>query len=185
MSERYILLIYLYIFLYIYIYLFLSFWYIFISLFINIYLSNPWIYLTLKNLWKRNKSKYKKVGVLPIRIVWSNVLSIGPSSERNTIYHTREKYYIPYYPYWQNTDLFIFWFVSLLCLHSTLRLWKRKMDNKLQTSGFEIRIFLCLLCPRGGCFLRLSKWLLQKTSGRPVLMVIIVILKWCIKKCLI
>ena len=26
---------------------------------------------------------YKKVGVLPIRIVWSNVSSIGPSSERN------------------------------------------------------------------------------------------------------
>ena len=29
------------------------------------------------------KSKYKKVGVLAIRIVWSNVSSIGPSSERN------------------------------------------------------------------------------------------------------
>ena len=28
------------------------------------------------------KSKYKKVGVLPIRIVKSNVSSIGPSSER-------------------------------------------------------------------------------------------------------
>ena len=27
------------------------------------------------------KSKYKKAGVLPIRIVWSNVSSIGPSSE--------------------------------------------------------------------------------------------------------
>ena len=27
-------------------------------------------------------SLYKKVGVLPIRIVWSNVSSIGPSSER-------------------------------------------------------------------------------------------------------
>ena len=27
--------------------------------------------------------KYKKVGVLPIRIVQSNVSSIGPSSERN------------------------------------------------------------------------------------------------------
>ena len=31
------------------------------------------------------KSKYKKVGVLPIRIVWSNVSSIGPSSERNLV----------------------------------------------------------------------------------------------------
>ena len=28
----------------------------------------------------------------------------------------------PYYPYWQYTDLFIFRFVSLLCLRSTLRL---------------------------------------------------------------
>ena len=32
-----------------------------------------------KNL---HKLKYKKVGVLPMRIVWSNVSSIGPSSER-------------------------------------------------------------------------------------------------------
>ena len=31
----------------------------------------------------RYKSKYKKVGVLPIRKVWSNVSSIDPSSERN------------------------------------------------------------------------------------------------------
>ena len=30
---------------------------------------------------QRYKSKYKKVGVLPIRIVQSNVSSIGPSSE--------------------------------------------------------------------------------------------------------
>ena len=30
-----------------------------------------------------SESKYKKVGVLPIRIVWSNVSSICPSSERN------------------------------------------------------------------------------------------------------
>ena len=29
------------------------------------------------------KSKYKKVGVLPTRIVKSNVSSVGPSSERN------------------------------------------------------------------------------------------------------
>ena len=31
------------------------------------------------------KSKYKKVAVLPIRIVKSNVSSVGPSSERNTL----------------------------------------------------------------------------------------------------
>ena len=29
------------------------------------------------------KSKYKKIGALPIRIVKSNVSSVGPSSERN------------------------------------------------------------------------------------------------------
>ena len=33
----------------------------------------------------RYKSKYKKVGVLPIRIVKSNVSSVGPSSERYII----------------------------------------------------------------------------------------------------
>ena len=33
--------------------------------------------------FKLYKSKYEKVGVLPIRIVKSNVSSIGPSSERN------------------------------------------------------------------------------------------------------
>ena len=31
-------------------------------------------------------------------------------------------YWSIYYPYWQYTDLFIFRFVSLLCLRSTLRL---------------------------------------------------------------
>ena len=31
----------------------------------------------------RFKSKYEKVGVLPIWIVKSNVSSVGPSSERN------------------------------------------------------------------------------------------------------
>ena len=31
------------------------------------------------------KSRYKKVGVLPIRIAQSNVSSIGPSSERNQL----------------------------------------------------------------------------------------------------
>ena len=34
-------------------------------------------------LVKKYKLKYKKVGVLPIRIVKSNILSVGPSSERN------------------------------------------------------------------------------------------------------
>ena len=29
-----------------------------------------------------HSSEYKKVGVLPIRTVYSNVLSVGPSSER-------------------------------------------------------------------------------------------------------
>ena len=51
-----------------------------------------------------NKPKYKKVGVLPVRIVWSNVSSIGPSSERNQRANARNVR--PYYPYWQYTDLF-------------------------------------------------------------------------------
>ena len=67
-----------------------------------------------------HKSKYKKGGVLPIRIVKSNVSSIGPSSERNRANARKVRLY---YPYWQYTDLFIFRFVSLLCLRSTLRLF--------------------------------------------------------------
>ena len=35
------------------------------------------------------KSKYEKVGVLPIRIVKSNVSSVGPSSERKRIHQRR------------------------------------------------------------------------------------------------
>ena len=82
------------------------------------------------------KSKYKKVGVLPIRIVQSNISSFGSSSERN---RTKKKsfYFLfvsdegpmletldYHYPYWQYTDIFIFPFVSLLCLRSTLRLFR-------------------------------------------------------------
>ena len=35
----------------------------------------------------RYKSKYKKVGVLPIRIAKSNVSSVGPSSEKHVKLH--------------------------------------------------------------------------------------------------
>ena len=35
---------------------------------------------------KQNTLNFEKVGVMPIRIVWSNVSSIGPSSERNRKY---------------------------------------------------------------------------------------------------
>ena len=40
-------------------------------------------YFTLSNTRPFYKSKYERVGVLPIQIVKSNILSIGPSSERN------------------------------------------------------------------------------------------------------
>ena len=69
----------------------------------------------------RYKSKYKKVSVLPIWIVKSNVSSIGPSSERKKRRVNARNVRL-YYPYWQYTDLFIFRFASLLCLPSTLRL---------------------------------------------------------------
>ena len=45
-----------------------------------------YIYMCIYKYIKVYKSKYKMVGVLPIRIVWSNVSSIGPSSERNRKY---------------------------------------------------------------------------------------------------
>ena len=70
------------------------------------------------------KLKYKKVGVLPIRVVKSNVSSVGPPSvslrRRADARNVRL-----YYPYRQYTNLFIFRFVSLLCLRSTLK----QIDN--------------------------------------------------------
>ena len=72
------------------------------------------------------KSKYKMVGVLPIRIVQSNVSRIGPSSERNRKHFSvslwrgaNTRNVRLYYPHWQYTDLFIFRFVSLLMLRTT------------------------------------------------------------------
>ena len=54
----------------------------------------------------RYKSKYKKVGVLPIRIVKSNVSSIGPSSERNTWQRAYAQNVRLYYSYRLYTNLF-------------------------------------------------------------------------------
>ena len=45
--------------------------------------------------------KYKKVGVLPIRILKSNISSVGPKTPNVRFY----------YPYWQYTNLFLFQFV--------------------------------------------------------------------------
>ena len=65
-------------------------------------------------------SEYKKIGVLPIRIVWSNVSSIGSKHDRNEHWLEHARNVRPYYPYWQYFSI-IFRFVSLLCLRSTLR----------------------------------------------------------------
>ena len=53
----------------------------------------------------------EKVGVLPIRIVKSNVSSVDPLSERANAQNVRL-----YYPYRQNANLFIFRFVSISTL---------------------------------------------------------------------
>ena len=57
------------------------------------------------------KSKYKKVGVLPIWKVKSNVSSVGPSSERNMILPDVRLYY----PYRQHTTAYAatYTFISL------------------------------------------------------------------------
>ena len=83
---------------------------------------------------KPNPSKSKKIGVVPIRIVWSNVSSIGPVFlwRRANARNVR-----PYYPYWQYTDLFIFLFVSLLCLRSTLRLFPSKCGGILSSPWLQ------------------------------------------------
>ena len=50
-----------------------------------------------------------------------------------------------YYPYWQYTDLFIFRFVSLLCLRSTLRLLPWTITCILRVLGeIDIRYRWCL-----------------------------------------
>ena len=84
----------------------------------------PTIYLSDKRSVLRRQSRdtnrnIKKVGVLPIRIVQSDVSSIGRSSERNQ----REKPSLwrranarnvrLYYPYWHYTNLFIFRFIYI------------------------------------------------------------------------
>ena len=49
----------------------------------------------LRSQSDRYKSKYKKVGVLPMRIVKSNVSSVGPSSERNQYMYINIWYIFP------------------------------------------------------------------------------------------
>ena len=75
------------------------------------HLRSP-LQLPEKKLIETNPNHVTKVGVLPIWIVKSNILSVGPTSERN-----RRNIRL-YYPYRQYTNLFIFRFVSLLCLCS-------------------------------------------------------------------
>ena len=59
------------------------------------------------------KSKYKKVGVLPIWEVKSNVSSVGPSSERNMILPDVRLYY----PYRQHTNAYAVYYVHFtVCL---------------------------------------------------------------------
>ena len=57
--------------------------------------------------YKEYKSKYKKVGVLPIRIIKSNVSSVGPSSERTTRFTLTYLDFTPtflYFDLYLNTD---------------------------------------------------------------------------------
>ena len=57
----------------------------------------------------RYKLKCKKVGVLPIWIVKSNVSSVDPSSEREAFLSDEVSRNVRlYYPYRQYTNLFIF-----------------------------------------------------------------------------
>ena len=79
------------------------------------------MHITVQYLYK---SKYQKVGVLPIQLVKSNVSKVGPSLERkpNLTFRAlalrqRENTNL-------HTNIFIrFRFVSLLCLRSTLCLY--------------------------------------------------------------
>ena len=123
------------------------------------------------------KSKYKKVGVLPIRIVKSNVSSVGPVSlwRRTNARNVRLCY-----PYRQYTNPFIFRFLSEHCLRSTLRftiiiVWEvRSYSCKSIFYGFSWSVlkrpvvakFLCIdECPGPGIPLRPGKPLLYAIPG--------------------
>ena len=64
--------------------------------------------------------------------------------------------YCQYYPYWQYTDHFIFRFVSLLCLRSTLRL-------------YILFVAVCILHPLTelffACMLWIAHWHIIYTPG--------------------
>ena len=86
-----------------------------------------WKYRVIQGWINFFKLKYKKVGVLPIQIVKSNVSSVVPSSERNQFFCLMKGQCSKLYtllsftlPYQQYTNLFIFRFVSLHSLHSRL-----------------------------------------------------------------
>ena len=92
-----------------------------------------------------NRNMKRLVSILPIRIVKSNVSSVGPSSETTNARNARL-----YYPNRQYTNLFIFRFVSLLCLRSTLRLFylyfqlaKISFASSSRWRGWRIRIMAC------------------------------------------
>ena len=100
------------------------------------------------------KSKYTKMSVY-CQYGQYNVSNIGPSSERKFwlfLFFSLTKSLCSkrlYYPYWQYTDLFIFRFVSLLCLRSTLRRhshqWVRSIWDRSKSKVIWMRTLKCEL----------------------------------------
>ena len=120
-------------------------------------------YKVIKRRWRTKvihvyKSKYKKVGVLPIQIVKSNVSSVGPSLERNRSANVRNVRL--YYPYRQYTDLFIFRFVSEHCLRSTLRLFQTLLSILAVHQPFYISICISTLPTQHTTFNKRLVWVL-------------------------
>ena len=99
-------------------------------------------------------SKYKHVIVLPVWKAKSDVSSVGPSWERKLVFlwqRTCIRNVRSCLPYRQYTNIFIFWFISEHCLHSTQRLFKHSLNritvscgcSFYQTISKKVYIYTC------------------------------------------
>ena len=93
-------------------------------------------YLQSSNLYK---SKYKKVGVLPIRIVLSNVSRFGPSSERKGQYskcQTIVTIRIGSTPIFLYFDLYLYYVYYLIYIYLCVEeIWLPTLEDKIRITA--------------------------------------------------
>ena len=105
----------------------------------------------------RYKSKYKKVGVLPIRIVKSNISSVYPSSERNmflsnegptlkTLDFTIHSDSTPTFLYFSIHNTYIIWYLSSLHLKPFSICETPKCQNNIKCWRYKIPVDFYVHC---------------------------------------